>query len=49
MEDTVVKKDEVPLEDGTGGVPVGVWSMIQEGVRDLLGALEEPIIVGKLV
>jgi len=45
MEDTVVKQDEVPLEDGGGGVPVGVRSMIQERVRDFLGALEEPIIV----
>jgi hypothetical protein len=45
MEDTVVKQDEVPLEDGGGGVPMGVRSMLQEGVRDLFGALEEPIIV----
>jgi hypothetical protein len=49
MEDTVVKQDEVPLEDGGRGVPMGLRSMLQEGVRDLLGALEELIIVGKKV
>ena len=40
MEDTVVKKDEVPLEEGGGGVPMGVRGMRQEGLRDLLSAME---------
>ena len=40
MEDTVVKKDEVPLEEGGGGVPVRARGMQQEGLRDLLSALE---------
>ena len=49
MEDTVVKQDKVALEDIGKGVPVRVWSMLQEGLRDLLCALEEPIIVAKQV